>query len=503
MLRFEPVEPDRRLPVVQLGLRELSARGSTRRADAGGPLRRRTPRAARARTRGSSRASRSARPTRRSRLLSTSDSSASRSAAQTASAASSVHRPRRPRAGEEPLLLLGEKLVAPVDRRPQRLWRPARRAARRSAGRAAAEPLQDRCRGEHAHPRRRELDCERQTVEAAAELGDHVVRPELGRRGRRRARPPRVGQWRNRVSCSAGGASGSRLVTKRRGSGSDASTRRAPGAASIICSKLSSRRALRARRSARPRRRLAPYVWAISARAPGRAAPPARPSGRRSELADQRGRRLERQPRLPRSARPGQRHQARAVAAQEPEDSSSSRSRPINDAAGRQVRLVRNGSSAVGNRSLPKLEDPHRLREVLQSVLAEVARARRCRRARAVDGGDDHLAAVAGRRRCGRRGARPRRRSPRSVRCGVPVCRPMRTLIGPADERSLPLGRRPRARPGRSGRRRRRRPPACPPPRRRDATNASRKQPPVLGERLRIRLGTELVQQPASSPRCR
>ena len=130
--------------------------------------------------------------------------------------------------------------------------------------------------------------------------------------------------------------------------------------------------------------------------------------------------------------------------------------------------------------------------EVLQAVLAKVAQRERRRRARASP-------ARAGparrdpRRRRAPRSARPRRRSP-PVRCGVPVCRPMRTWIGPAASLADRSRRRPR-RPERSGTRRRRRPPACPLRRRRAGASLA-DHPAMLGERLRVRLGAQLVQEP-------
>ena len=73
-----------------------------------------------------------ARPEKRTRLLSTSDCSVSRSASQTASAASSVQPPRKTaRRANSALLVLGQQLVAPVDRRPQRAAGAGSRPARR------------------------------------------------------------------------------------------------------------------------------------------------------------------------------------------------------------------------------------------------------------------------------------------------------------------------------------------------------------------------------------
>ena len=124
----------------------------------------------------------------RSRLLSTSVASPVRtpSAPQTASAASSVQPPAktaRPR--EELPVLRAEQVVAPVDRRAERLL--ARRLVARPAGEqleAPLEPGEQRLRREQLRARGRELDRERQAVEADADLGD---------RGRVRGRHGEVG----------------------------------------------------------------------------------------------------------------------------------------------------------------------------------------------------------------------------------------------------------------------------------------------------------------------
>ena len=77
---------------------------------------------------------------------------------------------REPR--EQPLLVLGEQRVAPVDRRAQRLL-ARRRVARAAAEHVeAAEAREQRVRREELRPRRRELDREREPVEARADLGD-------------------------------------------------------------------------------------------------------------------------------------------------------------------------------------------------------------------------------------------------------------------------------------------------------------------------------------------
>ena len=87
---------------------------------------------------------------------------------------------------EEPALLLGEQVVAPVDRaRAASAGAPAGRAHRRARSRLLAEPLEDRGRAEEPDPRGGELDRERQAAEPLADLpgSPRGVR----RRGRDRA----------------------------------------------------------------------------------------------------------------------------------------------------------------------------------------------------------------------------------------------------------------------------------------------------------------------------
>ena len=77
---------------------------------------------------------------------------------------------------EHPLLVVEEQLVAPVDHGPQRLL--ARQRGARPAG-EQAEPIVQARRGSAERERSgaggRELDGERQTVEAGADVGDHRV----------------------------------------------------------------------------------------------------------------------------------------------------------------------------------------------------------------------------------------------------------------------------------------------------------------------------------------
>ena len=154
---------------------------------------RRRPRSARRRTRGSSRASPAAcgrRGCRRrtSRLLATRRSSVSRPAPVIASAASTVAPPAKTaKRAKHGLLVVAEQLVAPVDRRAQRLL------ARGRVTRAGTQRAERRRRGARAISARRqqpaaggrELDRQRQPVDAPADLRDRggVVRRSSSKSG--------------------------------------------------------------------------------------------------------------------------------------------------------------------------------------------------------------------------------------------------------------------------------------------------------------------------------
>ena len=96
------------------------------------------------------------------------------------------------------------------------------------------------------------------------------------------------------------------------------------------------------------------------------------PEHPRLELRHELRGRLDRQPRLPRAARTGQRHEPRAVPHQR-RDLRDLRSRPTNDDAGR-GRFVFEIVFSGGNASGAELEQTHRLVDVLQAVLAEIAK---------------------------------------------------------------------------------------------------------------------------------
>ncbi len=92
-------------------------------------------------------------------------------------------------AEEHPLVGL-EQVVAPLERRRERLLPRRRRAvARAEQAEAVVEPLGDRRRAERSQPARGELERERQAVEPEADAGDVrrvlLVEHESGRRRRR------------------------------------------------------------------------------------------------------------------------------------------------------------------------------------------------------------------------------------------------------------------------------------------------------------------------------
>ena len=79
---------------------------------------------------------------------------------------------------EQMLLLVGEQVDAPFDRRPQRLLARIGRPSTLEQVEPLSDPFEYLRRGEHARARRRELDGERQVVEPPAEHADVFVRLE-------------------------------------------------------------------------------------------------------------------------------------------------------------------------------------------------------------------------------------------------------------------------------------------------------------------------------------
>ena len=79
---------------------------------------------------------------------------------------------------EELLLVVGEEVVRPLDRRAKRVLARFRIAAALQEIEALSEPVQDLRRREHTGAGRGELDREREVVEAATKLDRRVVRIE-------------------------------------------------------------------------------------------------------------------------------------------------------------------------------------------------------------------------------------------------------------------------------------------------------------------------------------
>ncbi len=181
---------------------------------------------------------------RRTRLWSSSDSSVPRSAAQTSSAASRVKLPAKTARRAEQLLLGGvEQVVAPLDRRPQRALAlgsvPAPAGEKRQR---VLEPLEQllRARAGACGPRRA-----RPRAEARPGGGRSRARPRAAPRRAARARKSATasssGSGSTGYSCSPAMRSSAREVTSRRRFGQRSSSSASAGAASITCSRLSSR----------------------------------------------------------------------------------------------------------------------------------------------------------------------------------------------------------------------------------------------------------------------
>ena len=149
---------------------------------------------------------------KRTRLFSTSDCSVSRSAPATSSAASSVQPPAKTEsARKRRCSSSGREVVAPRDRRPERLLPRIGVAAALQQVEALGEPLQDLRGRECPRAGGGELDREREVVEARAELGDLVPSHRAASARRRARRPPRrraVG-LRTRLRPGRAGARGS------------------------------------------------------------------------------------------------------------------------------------------------------------------------------------------------------------------------------------------------------------------------------------------------------
>ena len=169
----------------------------------------------------------------------------SRSAPATSSAASSVQPPAKTEsARKRRCSSSGREVVAPRDRRPERLLSRLGVPTASQQVESLGEALEDLCGRECLRAGGGELDREREVVEARAELGDLVGRHRAGSARRRARRPPRrraVG-LRTRLRPARAGARGS--SRRAPGSGRTARAAESSGAASITCSRLSRRRSI-------------------------------------------------------------------------------------------------------------------------------------------------------------------------------------------------------------------------------------------------------------------
>ena len=422
-----------------------------------------------------------------------------------------------PQPREQAAILVVEQVVAPVDRAAQRPL-PLRevRGRRRRGGRAGPRAARAIAAGESsAHAGRRELDRERQPVEAAHDLGDvrrvvvgeREVRPDgprpldeqLDGLGSRRSsshgpRRPSAASARRRdrelllaghPERRAAGREDRDVRRRAQDLADDGCTGRPPArscrARAARCDRAGARRCgssgVPGRRRGRPAIRRS-----RTRRGPGRGPPRAAtnhaPSG--NAVRAVRGQR-EREPRLARSRRGRSGSAAASRRAASPRLASSRPApRTSVSCAGRLFGTAsseRSGGKSRWRSGRVHLEDALRAGEVLETVLAEVAeRDARARVAREHRG-------LPRTRRPGRRGPCPRRgppgapRSPGSRRprpgprrCGGPCapaaaraatsCRGQRALGGDGG----PDRRRPRTRRRRSGRRprcRTRRPPSA------------------------------------------
>ena len=284
-------------------LRERSARAAR-----AAPPPRLPPRAARARTRGSSRASRKrSSPTGFSRLRSTSAASVSRSAPQTSSAASSEQPPAKTarRAKSCARGSSSRSWLHSIAARSVRWRSGASRGPPVSSGRRVLEPLEQRRRVEQLRARGGELDRERQPVQPAAD------RRHASRWAAARARPPRarstksvdrVRVWERleRVLALARTCSGARLVTSRRRRGAAASSSASDGrGGEQVLDVVEQQERVSVERRSAASVSCAPSACAIvgttsSGSRHGRRAGPRRP--RRSSVADELGGDLQREP---------------------------------------------------------------------------------------------------------------------------------------------------------------------------------------------------------------
>ena len=216
--------------------------------------------------------------------------------------------------GEEPLLVCREQVVRPGDRRPQRLLARVGVAAGPEQVQSLRDPLDDLCGCEHPDPGGGELERQRQVVQPAAQLGNRLVRLDARPRAEQLDRL-RLRERRHRVDDLA-------VDPQQLPAGDEqAQVRTGPQQRRQLDRRLDHLlqvveheqellvadvprelllRPQRLRHRVHDQRRIA------DRRQPD-------PEDPGSELAHQLPGRLERQPRLPRSTRAGERHQPRRL----------------------------------------------------------------------------------------------------------------------------------------------------------------------------------------------
>ena len=355
--------------------------------------------------------------------------------------------------------------MAPFDRGPQRLLARLGISSSLQRSRRSREPLQDLAGREDARAGGGELDRERQVVQPTAELRDVVARLEPGA-GAEELDRLRLRQRRHRILDLSPDTQ--QLPARHQ----EAEVRAGLEQRSELRSGLHhllevvQQQEQLALADVLGQAVLGPQRLGDGLGDEGRIAQSGEPDPEDAvpELRHQLGRRLDRQPRLPRTTRAGQRHQPRAILQQ----LDDVRHLPLPaDERRRRPRQIRVRDRLQRRKALlAQLEDPHRLREVLHPVLAEIRQPSVDERARRLR--NKHLAAVAG-------GGDPRRQVHVLADIALPadVRAPRMQAHAHADrtggQRLLALaGGLDRLGPP-TGTHRRTRPPACRPPPRRAA----------------------------------
>ena len=393
MLHFEPVEPDRRAPVPQLRLRELAELEKVR----GVPSPEILGATGISEPLECELADRLQHPEALVRMAQQAlvDKRLQRVQVCVADALGRFHRAaacehREP--GEEPLLLVGEELIAPLDGGPQRPLARVGVAATPQQIEPLRESFQDLARAEHARSRRGQLDGQGQIVQAGAELCDLLARLQTGA-GTEELDRLGAGQRRHRVVDLA--ADPQQLPARHQ----EAEIR------ARLDQRAEHRRGFHHLLEVVQQQEQLTFANMLGQAVlgaqrlgdglgdEGRVAQGGQtdPEDAAPKLRHQLCRRFDCESCLPRTARAGQRHQSRTVLQQLdhlchlPLAAHKRRRWP------RQVR-IRNRLQRW-KPLLTQLEDPHRLREVLQPVLAEVGQIAVNERPRCC--GQHYLSAVA------------------------------------------------------------------------------------------------------------